>query len=366
MYGGENSGMPLGPDPVNNGTGTFGAENDYDQPAAIVSGGADGGAVAFDSSKSDKSSKYFGHRSREKAAKQSAPQVDMNLVAASNIANNPNNPEFFRQAAIDNTTAQIQRQPRQMNKKPIIIIAVLLLLAGAAVAAVLLWPKEKVLAGEDTMEKFNEFANYMLTGEIKKSKIGKKEYKDYKATLMARDITSSETRDYFTKAKELFGAFEEATKNDEGLKGNEVFEREFELYKGAFYVTYNDSQFVDLTDSQIMNSFYTSGEQATTDMIDRFFKTQYSEYMDNAGYYRMEYAKKYVERLSIYKKHSCISGSVVIWTCVDSIQDEALVKNSEELEMAYDQYNGSIISSRNTIADYLWNINDALEGKNEE
>ena len=72
MYGGENSGMPLGPDPVNNGTGTFGADDNYDQPAAIVSGGDDGGAVAFDSGNNksnNNSAKFFGRRSRESATR---------------------------------------------------------------------------------------------------------------------------------------------------------------------------------------------------------------------------------------------------------------------------------------------------------
>ena len=144
MYGGDNSDRPLGPDPVNNGTGTFGAENDYDQPAAIVSGGDDGGAVAFDSSKNDNSAKLFGHRSRDRAVKSSAaaqPQVDMNLVAASNIASNPNNPEFFRQAAAQSATEQIKRQPRQINKKPFIIGGIAILAIALIALAVAFAPK---------------------------------------------------------------------------------------------------------------------------------------------------------------------------------------------------------------------------------
>ena len=134
MYGGENSGMPLGPDPVNNGTGTFGADDNYDQPAAIVSGGDDGGAVAFDSGNNksnNNSAKFFGRRSRESATRADAAQAQANaeLAAASSIASNPNNPEFFRQAAVDNTTSKIQRQPRQINKKPFIIVGALILVA---------------------------------------------------------------------------------------------------------------------------------------------------------------------------------------------------------------------------------------------
>ena len=225
MYGGENSGMPLGPDPVNNGTGTFGAENDYDQPAAIVSGGADGGAVAFDSSKSDKSSKYFGHRSREKAAKQSAPQVDMNLVAASNIANNPNNPEFFRQAAIDNTTAQIQRQPRQMNKKPIIIGGIVVAVIALICVAVTFVPKlfqqindNKIAAVKidameyyedieyyDSLVKMSEEGVYSLYGLIVTNE------KDYNDTISALDK-------HLERSKELQKKLHDAKKsktNDE-------------------------------------------------------------------------------------------------------------------------------------------------------
>lgn len=152
MYGGDNSDRPLGPDPVNNGTGTFGAENDYDQPAAIVSGGDDGGAVAFDSSKNDNSAKLFGHRSRDKAVKSSAaqPQVDMNLVAASNIASNPNNPEFFRQAAAQSATEQIKRQPRQINKKPFIIGGIAIVLIAAVVLGVMYIPKLFEIKPEDS------------------------------------------------------------------------------------------------------------------------------------------------------------------------------------------------------------------------
>ena len=137
MYGGENSGMPLGADPVNNGTGTFGADDNYDQPAAIISGGEDGGAVAFDSSNksNNNSAKFFGRRSRESATRADAAQTQANaeLAAASSIASNPNNPDFFRQAAAENATSQIQRQPRQINKKPFIIGGIVLLI-GTLVA----------------------------------------------------------------------------------------------------------------------------------------------------------------------------------------------------------------------------------------
>ena len=146
MYGGENSGMPLGPDPVNNGTGTFGADDNYDQPAAIVSGGDDGGAVAFDSGNNksnNNSAKFFGRRSRESATRADAAQAQANaeLAAASSIASNPNNPEFFRQAAVDNTTSKIQRQPRQINKKPFIVGGVVLIIIAVAIAAISFFPK---------------------------------------------------------------------------------------------------------------------------------------------------------------------------------------------------------------------------------
>ena len=152
MYGGENSGMPLGPDPVNSGTGTFGADNDYDQPAAIVSGGEDGGAVAFDSNNKNSSAKYFGRRSREKATKSSAPQMQANaeFIAANNIANNPNNPDFFREAAANNATSSIQRQPRQINKKPFIIVGALILVAviGFAIYSLIPKPTQEEIAGD--------------------------------------------------------------------------------------------------------------------------------------------------------------------------------------------------------------------------
>lgn len=148
MYGGENSGMPLGPDPVNSGTGTFGADDNYDQPAAIVSGGEDGGAVAFDSSNksnnnNNNSAKFFGRRSRESATRADAGQTQANaeLAAANSIASNPNNPEFFRQAAAENATSQIQRQPRQINKKPFIIVGALILVAVIGFAIYSIIPK---------------------------------------------------------------------------------------------------------------------------------------------------------------------------------------------------------------------------------
>ena len=155
MYGGENSGMPLGPDPVNNGTGTFGADDNYDQPAAIVSGGDDGGAVAFDSGNNksnNNSAKFFGRRSRESATRADAAQAQANaeLAAASSIASNPNNPEFFRQAAVDNTTSKIQRQPRQINKKPFIIVGALILVAviGFAIYSIIPKPTHDEIAGD--------------------------------------------------------------------------------------------------------------------------------------------------------------------------------------------------------------------------
>lgn len=157
MYGGEKSGMPLGVDPVNNGTGTFGADDNYDQPAAIVSGGEDGGAVAFDSSNksNNNSAKFFGRRSRESATRADAAQTQANaeLAAASSIANNPNNPDFFRQAAAENATSQIQRQPRQINKKPFIIGGVVLVIIAVVIAAISFFPKYIVNLHADDLEK---------------------------------------------------------------------------------------------------------------------------------------------------------------------------------------------------------------------
>lgn len=370
MYGGENSGMPLGADPVNNGTGTFGADDNYDQPAAIVSGGEDGGAVAFDSSNksNNNSAKFFGRRSRESATRADAAQTQANaeLAAASSIANNPNNPDFFRQAAAENATSQIQRQPRQINKKPFIVLGLLLGIAVIVASVVMLWPKEKTLASANTVEAFNRFANYMLTGEEKTSKLGEKEYKDYKATLMAREIESEESKLYFEKAKELFDELEGAVKEDEALKENEEFKDAFEAYRDYFYITYNNFKFVDLTDNQIMDSFSVYGELGTVEMVDRHFASLLGDKLDSLSSSRHEYAILYVHRLGIYKKYSCVNGITVNEDCAYSIVDEELAENAQQMNTVIEQINGHIVSSRNLIADDLWELNAKLRGQNEE
>ena len=284
MYGGENSGMPFGPDPVNNGTGTFGAENDYDQPAAIVSGGEDGGAVAFDSSKSDKSAKYFGHRSREKAAKQSAPQVDMNLVAASNIASNPNNPEFFRQAAIDNTTAQIQRQPRKINKKPIIVVCVLLLVIGAAALAVYFGLKT---VPHYTAEQ--QYVNYIVNGDVNKNDNATSYASNniFYFNEVFRNGSDDDFYDFYDKAKSLLEAIPTESVSEEYaslLKEQEAFLDLFKVYR----------ELAEYDGERLGTIYVERGFSSTSEMINEKLNTL------NVGAH--DYISEYKDKMSTFVK----------------------------------------------------------------
>lgn len=119
------------------------AREEFGQNVGIYSNGEKSGTVAFNSSNKKSIARFFGRRPQESAAKSNAAQIQANaeLAAASNISNNPNNPEFFRRAAVENTTAQIHRQPRQINKKPFIIGAIAIVIAALVVVSISFFPK---------------------------------------------------------------------------------------------------------------------------------------------------------------------------------------------------------------------------------
>lgn len=294
MYGGEKSGMPLGADPVNNGTGTFGADDNYDQPAAIVSGGEDGGAVAFDSSNksNNNSAKFFGRRSRESATRADAAQTQANaeLAAASSIANNPNNPDFFRQAAAENATSQIQRQPRQINKKPFIIGGIVLVAIVFVVLAISLVPKlfqginDKKIADLkiDASEYYEDIEFY--DGVIKASREGAMDLfgliirneEDYKLTIDALDA-------HLSRSKELQKKLDDAKKigtNDEEFDklvsdASDALNKRISIYEqyGVALKSVTEALYVNNTKSakELLGGYNSASMTRVADLIDNYW-----------------------------------------------------------------------------------------------
>ena len=96
------------------------------------------------------SAKFFGHRSRNMASRSRSARADAELVATKRIADNPNNPEFFRQAAQNEVGIQsVRRQSRRLSKKPLIIGVGLVAILVIIVAGILI-AKGRTSSGGNT------------------------------------------------------------------------------------------------------------------------------------------------------------------------------------------------------------------------
>ena len=328
MYGGENSGMPLGPDPVNSGTGTFGADNDYDQPAAIVSGGEDGGAVAFDSNNKNSSAKYFGRRSREKATKSSAPQLDAGYVAASNIANNPNNPEFFRQAAMENAPAPIAKTSGGGHKGLIIggIVAIVAIVAVVAVVALL--PKSQEEHYEVSMEElkksFNSYASYLINGEASEADIDIAKFAEgyspfypdnvYAERVIAGTEKSQDRGQYISNLKKYYDTF--ATKYEKSKLQNQPGDAlDDYFYKYASMPGYGHND--------VLRAYQADTSLSANDISEKRFNIETT----NKELQKYKNAQEaitvyYYQIAKIAVSHNCVSDSEINEPCVSKYKND--------------------------------------------
>ena len=366
MYGGENSGTPLGPDPINNETGTFGADNDYDQPAAITSGGEDGGTVAFDSNNKNSSAKYFGRRSREKTAKSKISQADAGFIAANKIASNPNNPEFFRQAALQNTPAPVVKESNSNLKKIFIGAGI-----GVAVLVIVLLMinfAPSMVAKSALRTAFNKYANYYLYGEEKNDELPE----SFDAGVVYKAQAESGNVEYVIKLDELRTKLNEEydkRKDDLGFNDDQknAFEDHFNIMS---FVMSKDKPTSSSYDAymEISKQFLKDGYEATKKTVHE----KYDKYIKGDSSYLEMYADTLlnrdliaVEMVNLYNEKGCLLEGNVPLICMQRTQQtEAIARISEmnkerlELSVAADDMINSLFTSATKD---LWEIKEVMK-----
>lgn len=143
-----------------------------------------------------------------------APSDEQKYAAATDLANNPNTPEFFSEAVMANTAIP---QPRKSHKKLIIIAAAIIIVAAIAITIVVVSQNRgregNELGSADAIKSFNRLANYATYGTDSEEYLSEPfdEFKSYYAEQHIQDLDSTlPKKEYGKKLGEYASNFKSA------------------------------------------------------------------------------------------------------------------------------------------------------------
>ena len=210
------------------------------------------------------------------------PSEEQNYSAATNLANNPNTPEFFSEAVMANTAAP---QPRKSHKKLIIgaiigiAVIVIIIIATATVSNNI----ASKPYSNSFISTFNKFANYVIDGKEEETPIGLTAY-DYDRNYSALgrmkysdDDDKTEMKQYISHLLELNKSFMDSYNSLNSEKISDEFSENIQIINNicAFlkdYAEYEDPSVQTLAN---INGWGESRAKSWVDnYYDRFNKVE--------------------------------------------------------------------------------------------
>ena len=138
-----------------------------------------------------------------------APSDEQKYAAASNLANNPNTPDFFSDAVMANTAVP---QPRKSHKRLIFIIVAIIIAIAIALSLFFIFSTLPQKANNNPRVTFNRFANYLLYGNDSDNDINE----GYSLSLYYYgDDKNTDKKAYLKNVRDKFINFHNAYNNSE-------------------------------------------------------------------------------------------------------------------------------------------------------
>ena len=275
------------------------------------------------------------------------PSDEQKYVAATDLANNPNTPEFFSEAVMANTVVP---QPRKNRKKLFLIIGIILILVVGILAIIIFTlnratnPDNSVIPNTlsaETARAFNSFANYYLTGtdsENDPTAAEKANTEIYADQMISNsEINENDRKNYFIALNDKFNAF--LTSFNSEYTNSTILGDDFRSYYFYFATTTN------MTDMEFLDYIYKNSKDDAIKLIENNYKI--SGVPETYKLYASTQRKYYELRAEIYEKiilNKCYEGKEVNNTCVSSIKISK--EDEEKMTNAY--------NARSFVAMQLW------------
>lgn len=287
------------------------------------------------------------------------PSEEDRYNAASNLASDPNTPEFFGDAMMSYTPAP---QPKK-NRKWLIIGVIIFVVVIVGVIAALVLSGNKTgsrLGAKNISEAFNLFGNYMLNGEESVNPLPESielnSYTSYRIGYVDSSDNAEEKEAYYAKLYEYYENlkkyYDEA---DKSKYDPDIISDESIKYLGdvvEFLRTFDETD--QKTNTDIYVYYRNNGEESTGRYINNIFDSYInSENTVIQGYFSIKYlAAEEMYNLSKYvDKAKCLEAAAT---------EKCLAESGEKVHQEAMNIRQSVKDHINDAEEYHKNILDIV------